>query len=119
MLEEEGVVDPPDLLFRVGIILHLDASTIERLQIQDRQAAGDWLHEISKPIRPYLGVNSRPMPCTAEVPKEVVGWGPVAIEEYASEFARSNRMEVHAVLSRRIKLEFNRDGELLKIREAG
>ena len=119
LLEEQGLVDPPDLLFRVSIILHLDATTIERLQDQDRKAAGDWLRKISEPFKPYLGLRTIPLPCMSQIPDEVIGWGAEAIEHYAKDFARMHGFEVYAVLSRRVRMEFDRAGELVAIREAG
>ena len=45
LLEEFGTIDPPDLLTRVAVVLHIDDSTIQKLQEKDRQAAGDWLRK--------------------------------------------------------------------------
>jgi hypothetical protein len=119
LLEEFGTIDPVDLLTRVAVVLHIDDSTILKLQEQDRQAAREWLKRIRKPVKPFLGLRTTPMPCSVEVPCEVAGWGPDAIEQFAAEFARDKRLEVHAVLSWRIRFVFDRCGELLEIREEG
>ena len=119
ILEEQGIVDPPDLLERVGVVLNVDQATIQELQAEDRQAAAEWLQIIKEPVRPFLGLRTTPMPCSVEVPDEVVESGPEAIEQFAAVFARDKRLEVHAVLSWRIRFVFDRCGELMEIREEG
>ena len=119
LLEEFGTIDPPDLLERVAVVLHIDDSTILKLQAEDRQAAAEWLKRIREPVRPYLGLRTTPMPCSIDVPDEVTEWGPDAIEQFAADFARDKRLEVHAVLSWRIRFVFDRCGELLEIKEEG
>ena len=119
LLEEQGTIDPPDLLERVAVVLHLDQATIQKLQAEDRKAAGEWLKTISEPVRPYMGLRTTPMPCSVEVPDEVAGFGAEAIEDFAAEFARSKRIEVHAMVTWHIRFEFDRDGQLVGIREAG
>lgn len=119
LLEEQGIIDPPDLLERVAVVLHLDQATIQKLQDEDRQVAGEWLQKSSEPIRPYLGIRTTPLWSMASIPDEVAGFGAEAIEEFAKDFARSNRLEVHAVLSWRIHFEFDCDGQLVGIHEAG
>jgi hypothetical protein len=119
LLEEQGIVDPPDLLDRIGVVLHLDQATIQKLQEEDRQAAREWLKRIREPIHPYLGLRTTPLWSMASIPYEVAEYGADAIEEFAKDFARSNRLEVHAVFSWRIHFEFDCDGQLVGIREAG
>ena len=119
LLEEFGVVDPPDLLERIGVVLHVDQATIQELQEQDRQAAGEWLQKNSEPIRPYLGIRTTPLWSMASIADEVAECGADAIEEFAKDFARAKGLEVHAVLSWRIHFEFDCCGELVAIHEAG
>ncbi len=119
LLEEFGTIDPPDLLERVAVVLHLDQATIQKLQAEDRQAAREWLQKSSEPIRPYLGIRTTPLWSMASIPDEVAGFGAEAIEEFAADFARVKKLEVHAVLSWRIHFEFDCCGELVAIHEAG
>ena len=104
LLEEFGTIDPPDLLERVAVVLHIDLDTIQKLQAEDRRAAREWLQIVREPSRPYLGLRTTPLWSMASIPDEVAGFGAEAIEEFAKDFARSNRLEVHAVLSWRIHL---------------
>ena len=118
-LEERGIIEPPDLLDRVAVVLHLDAKQIQELQHQDRQAAAEWLKNISQPARPYLGIRSVPWPSMAEIPEHVRSSGETAIENYARGFAAYHKLRVHAVLSNRIQIVIDDAGDFVSIRELG
>ncbi len=118
-LEEQGVVDPPDLLDRVAVVLHLDSDEVRQLQEQDRKAAAEWLKNISQPARPYLGIRSVPWPSMAEIPEHVRSRGGTVIENYARGYAAYHKLRVHAVLSNRIQIVINDAGDFVSIRELG
>ena len=97
------MIDPPDLLEKVGGVTSRSA-TIQKLQEEDRQAAARVAAEEFRTDSPLSrDKNNTPLWSMASIPDEVAGFGADAIEEFAKDFARVKKLEVHAVLSWRIR----------------
>jgi hypothetical protein len=109
--ERDGHVHP-ELLNNLMAVLHVGRETVERLVEQDRREFfAEWTAWVNEPIEPYLVLRVMPsIYFRKDIPDSVQSIDEA--EDYASTFAKRMRCKVYLILSRRITLEYTKEGVL-------
>ncbi len=104
--EQNGSIHP-DLFHKLALALNI--STVEIIQCVEADRA-DWDAWADEPVEPHLVVRlMAAIYSPQKIPTELQG-SRIAMEEYASAFSREKGMLVWAVLSRRLTVCFDREG---------
>jgi len=105
-----------DLSSRLAATLEIDDAMIEELLDADRRAWERWADDPDQP-RPYLVVRLlAACYCELRLPDGVTTREEA--ENFASEVAADQRMQLCLVLNRRLTVWFDRDGSCLGVRES-
>jgi len=97
----------PTLLGKLASALGITSTEIHQAVAQDR---AEWEAWASEPIEPHLIVRLvAAFYSRSAIPLELRG-DRAAMEEFAADYAATNRMRVCLVLSRRLRVWFERDG---------
>jgi hypothetical protein len=111
--ERSGKIEPT-LLGKLASALGIASSEIHRAVAQDRT---EWEAWASEPIEPHLIVRLvAAFYSRSSIPVEIRG-DRAAMEEYSADYAATNRLRVCLVLSRRLRVWFDRDGRCSGVTE--
>jgi len=106
--EERGEIEP-DLLAKLTDILGITLSEVQQCEAEDRADWERWGEEL---IEPHLVVRLIPgFYCRTSIPLALQS-DRHGMETFAFDFAKSNRMSVCLVLSRRLRVWFARTGTM-------
>jgi hypothetical protein len=109
----------PELLAKLATVLDIDRATIDRLFEEERRANLEaWNEWANVPIRPHVVIKL--IPCvfaTNEIPDDLLG-DREAMEQFAADLARRARKRVWLVLSRRLSIMFDEQGQRFQRKEA-
>ena len=103
-----------DLLVKLADVLGIDSQTVARLIAEDRRKyLEDWERWVNTPIRPSIILGHIGGFCWGEpVPK---GLTRKAAEEYAAKTAKETRRRILLVLSRRLSIWFDPEGNRTEV----
>ena len=105
--EDRGEI-APDLLRKLAAVLDISDDDIRRCIAADK---AEWERWADEPIEPYLVVRMMAAVYSQNhIPTELHS-DREAMEQFASEFAKEKSHRVSLVLSRRLRVWFDRDGE--------
>lgn len=111
--ERTGEIEPT-LLGKLASALGITSIEIHQAVAADR---AEWEAWASEPIEPHLIVRLvAAFYCRSIVPLELRG-DRAAMEEFAADYAATNRLRVCLVLSRRLRVWFERDGRCSGVTE--
>lgn len=111
--ERTGEIDPV-LFGKLAAVLGIPSAEINRARAEDR---AEWEAGVSEPIEPHLIVRLVAAFYTrTSIPLEVNG-DRGAMEEFAADYAATNRVRVCLVLSRKLRVWFERDGRCSAVTE--
>lgn len=116
--EETGNIHA-ELFAKLAAVLDIDSPTIERLVEEDRRADFEaWTQWVSVPIRPHLIIKLIPgIFGTNEIPEAILD-DQHAMEHFASDLARRAQKRTWLVLSRRLSIVFDEQGNRIRVQEA-
>lgn len=104
--ERSGEIEPK-LLGNLAAALGIASSEIRQAVAQDR---AEWEEWASQPIVPHLVVRLiAAFYCRQAIPSDI-HHSQILMEDYAADFAYDNRVRVCLVLSRKLRVWFERDG---------
>ncbi len=116
--EETGTIQA-ELLVKLAAVLGIDRPTIECLIEDDRRANfEEWTRWASVAIRPHLIIKLIPgIFGTNEIPDALVG-DQNEMVRFAADLARRAQKRVWLVLSRRLSIVFDEQGNRIRVEEA-
>lgn len=111
--ERTGKIEPA-LLGKLAAALGITSAEIHQAVAQDR---AEWEAWASEPIEPHMIVRLvAAFYSRSPIPLELQG-DRAAMEEFAADYAATNRVRVCLVLSRRLRAWFERDGQCSGVTE--
>ena len=108
-----------ELFAKLAAVLDIDRPTIERLVEEDRRADFEaWNIWVSVPIRPHLVLKLIPgIFGINEIPEAILD-DQQAMELFAADLARRAQKRIWLVLSRRLSIVFDEQGNRIRVEEA-
>lgn len=108
-----------ELFAKLAAVLDIDSPTIERLVEEDRRATfEEWTKWANMPIRPHLVIKLIPAIFGInEIPEAILD-DRRAMEFFAAELARRAKKRIWLVLSRRLSIVFDEQGNRIRVEEA-